>query len=207
MACNGCSQQQPDCAIMGSAQIVCGCHTPVSQPAHKRQRLYVGPNTNEIILNIRRVANRLYGDIELDLIELEVERFNCCAEDAITLTPYSADKEGNVHFDLKDNDFLTDADTYPKGMYIGRLFIDGCQFDEIEIVKAPSFRVANASTGKGVCDSAGTGWVEPTCKTEDPVCEDPCPEHEGCVGCPHTIYVNNNTVKDSYLADIPTEDE
>lgn len=161
-----------DCSVFRPGIITCGCGCKSNEIvySHTKTRFYIGPKTNELVIRIDRVAAQSLVDGVV--VTLEIKRHSCCPEDSTTLTAYSVSSAGEAHFDLSQTDFITDAETFPKGFYIGTVLIGDCEIDKVEIVKAPSF---NVSSGKAVadrCSTAGTGYVEPACKTEDEVCDE-----------------------------------
>lgn len=190
---------------MGRGTLTCGCGSdPVVKTFHNKERVYVGAATNEIKVRIARLANLAVKGEDVVMI---IRRHSCCDDNETTIEAYSL-KDGMAYFDLKDSEFVTDAETYGKGMYDAEIVIDDCTVDEIEIVKASSFIIAGASEVNDMCSTTGTGYVEPDCETTDPACDecDNDPNLCGCL-CEPIHLVKKRNVNDEYLGDMPVIEE
>lgn len=157
---------------------------------HAKQRLYVGPNTTEIILTLGRVHQtsmaRQGVNVRLELDKRIVKRSRCSTRKphakfvahnshdhshpvsmgthnhtSFELVAYSVDKNGAAHFQLSDA-FLVNAE---KGFYDVILFMGDCKICDLEIVKAPSIFISNTESVDNDCSQ--TEWVEPNCESSD----------------------------------------
>ena len=158
---------------------------------HANERLYVGPNTTEIILSLGRVHQTTMAtqgvDVSLRLNKRTIKpkhrrklnqkmvvhgghskHRHVRGHTDFELIAYIVDENGNAHFELSD-EFLIDAE---KGFYDAQLYMSDCEVCELEIVKAPSIHVQSSRTIDNTCSS--TQWVEPGCDKKHHKKSKPC---------------------------------
>lgn len=168
-------------------RIVCGCGCSDNAERifpHKRERIYLGPKTGEIVLHIHR--NPFAGLYDNLNVTLKIRRHRCPERDEcgvelpraeVELKPYASDKAA-YHFPI-EGEFFTDPEKFPKGFYIGELLIDDCLVDVFEIVKAPGVWVGEAIATTGLCFETKV-FKDDLCPVEDcekekePDCHKPC---------------------------------
>lgn len=168
--------------------------------AHRKQRIYIGPGSNEIVIDLGRLGvNPGLSDQEMVLTIYKPAH----SDMSVDIISYAMVDDGTVHFNLTDSAFLTDAEKYPKGFYKAKIRYNNCVVDEIEIVKAPSFFVDSADAKENRCHGT-TGFVEPDCTTPDDSaseCECECGELvDGCPTCLKKKLTAKNNVKKEYLS-------
>lgn len=168
-------------------RIVCGCGCSDNAErvfSHRRERIYLGPKTGEIVLHIHR--NPFAGLYDNLNVTLKIRRHRCPERDECgveipraeaELKPYASDKAA-YHF-LIEGEFFTNPEKFPKGFYIGELLIDDCVVDVFEIVKAPGVWVGEAIATTGLCFETKV-FKDDLCPVEDcekekePDCHKPC---------------------------------
>lgn len=129
---------------------------------HRKERIYVGPHTAELVVNLRRPYGAgLYNELE---VTLKVHRHRCGDQAIAEIKPYASDKTS--YFFPVTGEFFTDATKFPRGFYIGDVVIDNCVVDTIEIVKSPGIYAAQALTTTGTCFETKT-YKDVYCPTED----------------------------------------
>lgn len=155
-------------------RIVCGDRCPDDEGKkwlyrHHRERIYLGPESGEIVVHLHR--NHQAGIRDGLNVLLKIRRNKCPVEDypEAELRPYASDKDV-YHFPI-EGEFFTNPTKYPKGFYIGSVVIDGCVVDTIEIVKSPGIWVGEAMATTGRCFDTKV-FVDDYCPVED------CPEEE-----------------------------
>lgn len=154
-----CACKEPNCRI---GRILCGSRCPDDEGnrwvyRHRRERIYLGPDTGEIILHLHR--NYEAGLREGLNVVLKIRRHRCVTKDKCgniiddvpeaELRPYAFEKDA-YHFPI-EGEFFTDATKFPKGFYIGSVMIDDCVVDTIEIVRSPGVWVGEALGTTGRC--------------------------------------------------------
>lgn len=171
---------------------------------HRRERIYLGPKTAEIILHIHRIPLAgLYADLP---VELKIRRNRCAPVDKCghklpmaeaTLKPYASEKD-SYHFAI-EGEFFTDTEKFPKGFYIGDLVIDGCVVDSFEIVKAPGVWVGEAIATKGTCFETKV-FKDQLCPVED--CEDNPPPRRCRRLCEPELVIAGKIDNPMYIPDL-----
>lgn len=156
-------------------------------------RIYLGPDTREIIIPLRRTFgvsfNTSNPDITLKLSRRTCSKTPCEKQGDFEWSAYSLSEKGEAHFEVPE-ELTVDADGFPRGFYDAKVFINDCHASDIEIIKAPGYYANDARTNEtnGDCDTGK--WAEPECK--DTGCKPeskraPCPNEDskgGC-GCEH----------------------
>lgn len=187
-------------------RLTCGSNCPDYEERifpHKRERIYLGPQTAEIVLHIHR--NPYAGLYENLGVELRIRRHRCAPVDkcgrrlpmaTATLKPYASDKAA-YHFAI-EGEFFTDVEKFPKGFYIGDLVIDDCVVDSFEIVKAPGVWVGEAISTKGKCFETGV-FKDQLCPVED--CEE-VPPPKDCAPCKPRIVIAGKVDNPMYIPDM-----
>jgi len=146
---------------------------PEPERPHNPERFYVGPKTTEIVLDLIRA--RGVGLPTDYAVELRVRRHLCGEQPVAVLKPYAVD-EGTFYFRM-EGEFMSDAEKFPRGFYIGTVYWDDCPLDSIEIVKAHMPYIGAAMATSDQCVTI-TDYIEPKCVK--PECPEP-PEHlQGC---------------------------
>lgn len=104
---------------------------------------------------------------------------------SMTSVAYS---KGTAFFDVRSN-----AQFAKRGLYKAVMLIEGCEYDRIEIVNAPSYYIHDAEVTLGDCDDGA--WVEPPCIQEPchpPVA--PCEPLTGTCNTPNECNDHNRQV-------------
>lgn len=165
---------------------------------HRRQRIYINPRSNELILCLDRQASGYV--IGFTDIELRITQFHCNPKGLpVGLRPYALDSDNCLHFDLAGSEFLSDVESYPHTMYVGQLIIDGCVIDSIEVVKNHSVFIKQTI---GIADrcSENTGYVDKSCEECGNDVEDE--SIPGCYGVKRRKITLRDNLKKEYEADI-----
>ena len=182
----------------------CGVGSKIKTNVHSRrlERFYIGPGVNEIIVAFDRAMNMGTGKDSLTA-RIDLKRHSCKNSEMVSLVSYGIDYDNQtIHFDLK-GEFLSDGEKFPRGFYKGKLFINDCYVDDIEIIKATSFFISDAQAVSDKC-SGGTEWVEPPCdgNEDENKCDDCSATTNGCPNCLTHEVISVHTVKDGYLSDL-----
>ena len=173
---------------------------------HHRERIYLGPESGEIIVHLHR--NRQAGLREnLDVV-LKIRRNKCVVKDRCgnivedvpetELRPFASDKSA-YHFPI-EGEFFTNSEKFPKGFYIGRVFIDGCEVDTVEIVKSPGVWVGEAIATTGKCFDTGV-FKDDYCPVED-CTEERVPKKKHRKPCEPEIVVARKINNPMYVSDL-----
>lgn len=187
-------------------RVLCGGACPSSKErvfSHKRERIYLGPQTGEIVIHIHRNPHAgLYDNLA---VVLKIRRNRCAPVDKCgrrlpmaeaELRPYASDKA--TYFFPIEGEFFTDVEKFPKGFYIGDLMIDDCVVDSFEIVKAPGVWVGEAIATTGKCFETKV-FKDQLCPVED--CEE-VPPPKGRKPC-EPLYVRKGVIENKmYITDL-----
>lgn len=174
---------------------------------HHRERIYLGPESGEIIVHLHR--NRQAGLRDgLDVV-LKIHRKRCPEKDVCgnliveipvaELRPFAFDKSA-YHFPI-EGEFFTNAEKFPKGFYLGDVVIEGCVVDTIEIVKSPGVWVGEAIATTGRCFDPGV-FVDDYCPVEDCVEEEKFSPRKGCKLCEPLLVVAGKIDNPKYVSDL-----
>ena len=166
---------------------------------HRRERIYVGPHSSEIVLNLRRPYGAgLYNELD---VTLKVHRKRCGDQPVAEIKPYASDK--TTYFFSVSGEFFTDSVKFPKGFYIGDVVIDDCVVDTIEIIKSPGIYAAQAKTTNGACFEVKS-YKDTYCPIEDCIESSEEKEEEEIYGrkpC-QTTFITPGKAKTKYVPPI-----
>lgn len=187
-------------------RLICGHGCPPNKERvfpHKRERIYLGPKTGEIVIDVHRNPHAgLYDNLD---VVLKIRRHRCAPVDdcgrplsmpETELKPYASDKTA-YHFPI-EGEFFTDIEKFPKGFYIGDLVIDGCVVDSFELVKAPGVWVGEAIATTGMCFETKI-FKDQLCPVED--CEEK-KKPKGRRPCESKVYVAGVIDNPMYISDL-----
>lgn len=152
---------------------------------HRVSRVYVGPATKEILLNINR-AYFVQNELGQSSVTIEVKRRLHKIDKNppyLSWTAYAISESGKANFQMPF-DFINDPVKYPRGFYDAKLLIDCCEVADFQIVKAPSYNIAYMNFIEDSC-ARNDDWVEPECAPTD------IPEQDSC-GIINTDYCEEN---------------
>jgi len=165
--------------------------------AHANPRLYVGPKTNQIIIDIGR-ANGSYLICDHPNIVLKLRRRGHKHSTSYEMTSYVVNADSCAHFEISD-EFLSEA---PKGFYDAKLITvpaddcdKACVFGKLEIIKAPGHYIKGANT-TDTCNK--TMWVEPTCDPEKRCGCGRSKSDDGCLYCNKKYITAKVKTRDGY---------
>ena len=203
-----CACKEPDCRI---GRILCGTRCPDDEGNkwtyhHHRERIYLGPESGEIVVHLHR--NRQAGlRNNLDVV-LKIRRHRCVTKDRCgnivddvpetELRPFASDKSA-YHFPI-EGEFFTDPEKFPKGFYIGRVLVDGCEVDVVEIVKSPGVWVGEAIATTGRCFDTNV-FKDDYCPVEDCV-EEERPRKKCRKPCEPEIVIARKVDNSMYVPDL-----
>ena len=128
---------------------------------HANPRFYIGPNTNEVIVEIGRAYGVTVGNAATPLV-IKFKKRSMPSNIDSTWTSYVV-KNGFAHFEIPEP-FRTGASDYPVGFYDGEVTIGDCVIGEVELIKAPGHYLMDGQSVQDKCHGEDT-WVEPECPT------------------------------------------
>lgn len=126
---------------------------------HANPRVYIGPETNEVLLPLGRAYGVGVGDHVTSVTIVFTKRGVIDPVDSVWVS--YAVNEGYARFEIPDA-FRSNPEDFPRGFYDGVVFIDDCAIGDVEMIKAPSFFLGPAKSIEDKCHSE-TEWVEPEC--------------------------------------------
>lgn len=147
-------------------------------------RVYIGPDTNEVILPIARSYGVALGDNISSLLITFTKR--SVTQPVPSEWPSFTIKDGYAHFEIPA-EFKSNAEDFPKGFYDGVVTINDCEIGNVEMVKAPGSYIGPAKTVDDQCHSEDE-WVEPDCdngltEPQTTTCGETC-TYQGSDNCP-----------------------
>ena len=169
-------------------------------------RIYIGPQTVEVVINLGRSYNTSLSVTKPD-VRIEFQQRACGDKKVSEWLSYIVDGNANARFAIP-SEFLTEIEDFPRGFYDGKVYIGECHISDVELVKAPGYYVKSART---VDSCFETEWVEPGCQEDNSLdcicnCNGNISENCSCIykvkdNCPtcyNEVYVTQIELLDGY---------
>lgn len=130
---------------------------------HANPRLYIGPQTHEVIVSLGRSFGVSMNTTKPD-VRLEIKRRKCGEQIVSDWLSYAVDTRDQAHFQIPAA-FIDGIEVFPRGFYDGKVFVGECHVADIELIKAPGHYAQSARTIEERCHGE-TDWLEPDCVEE-----------------------------------------